>query len=69
MMDVYLFGYTSPELNGDCTVNMNTYNLKGTRGFDGKFPFDSVIILEDSLSNTIVIVDMPLIILQKHIIY
>ncbi len=48
---------------------MNTYNLKGARGFDGKFPFDSIIILKDALSNIIIIVDVPLIVFQKQIIY
>ncbi len=48
---------------------MNTNNLKGARGFDDKFPFDSINILEDLLSNVIVIVDASLIVFQKRIVY
>ncbi len=47
---------------------MNTYNLKGTRGFDGKFPFDNIIILKDLFSNIIVIVNTMLIVFQKRIV-
>ncbi len=44
------------------------YNLKGAGGFDRKFPFDSIIILEELFSNLIVIVDVLLIVFQKGII-
>ncbi len=39
---------------------MNTYNLKGAGGFDSKFPFDYVVILQGLLSDKIVIIDSPL---------
>ncbi len=45
------------------------YNLKGVRGFDGKFPFDSIIILKYVLSNIIIIVNALLIVFQECIIY
>ncbi len=44
-MNVYSFTHTSSELDSDGTIHANAYNLKGARGFDGKFPFDCVIIL------------------------
>ncbi len=48
---------------------MNTYNLNGARVFDGKFPFDSIVILKEMLSNVRIIVDAPLVVFQKHIVY
>ncbi len=43
-------------------VYMNMYNLKGSVGFDGKFPFDSIVILEDLLSNKIIVIDVLLVV-------
>lgn len=62
-----LFSHTDPELNGDSIIHMNAYNLKGTRGFDGKFPFDFIIMLEDSLSYIVIIIDALLIALGQGI--
>ncbi len=44
---------------------MNTHNLKVARGFDSKFPFDCVIIFEDSLPYTIIITNVPLIVFKR----
>ncbi len=43
---------------------MNENFLKGVRGFDEKFPFDIVVILEDSLSDKVIITNVPLIAFQ-----
>ncbi len=45
------------------------YNLKGDRGFDIKFPIDSIIILKDMLSNVIILVNVLLVVFQKRIFY
>ncbi len=48
---------------------MNVYGLKGARGFNSKFPFDYVIIFEDSLSDLVVVNIASLIVFQESIIY
>ncbi len=62
-MDVYL---TSSELYSDGTVHMNAYNLKGDGAFDGKFPFDFVVILGDLLSNKVIIINLQMISSEDH---
>ncbi len=44
-------------MNSAGTIYMNMYNLKRARGFDGKFPFSGLIILEDTLAKIVVIVN------------
>ncbi len=38
------------------------YNLNGAGGFVGKFPFDSIVILEDLSSNKIIVIDVLLVV-------
>ncbi len=56
-------------MNGDHTIHINMYNLKGTGVFDGKFPFDSIVKLKDMLPNIVVLVNTALVVFQKRIIY
>ncbi len=48
---------------------MNMYHLKGTGGFDSKFPFDCVVILKDLLSNKVIIINALLITFQKNVVH
>ncbi len=66
-MNIYLFSHTSSELVSYSTVFLNVDNIKGAGGFDSKFPFDCVVILEDLLSNKVIIINLPLIAFQKGI--
>ncbi len=60
-MDVSLLSHISTELDSDVTICIYAYNLKGGRGFDIVFPLDGVVILQDSLSNVVIMLCTPLI--------
>ncbi len=47
---------------------MNMYNIKRARDFDGKFPFNSLIILDNMLTNIGVIFNVSLICFLQDII-
>ncbi len=46
-----LLSHTNLYLGSNGTIHVNECNLKGAEGFDSKFPFDCVVILEDLMSN------------------
>ncbi len=47
MTNVNSFSHTSSKLDSDSIIHVNAYNLKGARGFDGKFPFEDVVTLAE----------------------
>ncbi len=66
--NVNVFSDTRPQLNCDCTVYMDMYSHEGSGGFDGKFSFNGLIILEDLLSNKVIMIDEMLICLYEGIV-
>ncbi len=48
---------------------LNVSNLKGARGFDSNFSFDCIIILQNVLSNIVIIIDLLLVTFLQGIIY
>ncbi len=66
-MDVNAFNHTKQQLCSGSTIHVNIYNLKRGRGFDGKFPFDCLVILYGSLSDKVIFVNAPLLVFQKRI--
>ncbi len=59
--NVSLFSHTSSELDGEGTIQVDAYNLNRVGIFDGKFPFDGVIILQDVLCTKDIIFNVLLI--------
>ncbi len=68
MANMNTFSNNKPELNSDGAIYMNMYNSKRARRFDSKIPFRGLIILEDALSNKLVIIYMALIGLYEGIV-
>ncbi len=50
------FHKTRLKLNSDGTIYMNIYNFIRARGFESKFPFNGLIILEHMLASKVVII-------------